>query len=658
MKTFKNAHTIYDLEYGSAPTYDPKNEAFYYVYSYFDKANEAYRSDIRFYDLHSGADELLVSNGKENYSPTYQNGYLLYLSNDNQTQKPQVHSYHLKSHTQQVLTQTESGINHVEWIPNTESFLFTTSLRLEEKETDPKENPYSRKIKTLNYQADGIGFVDKEKKNYLCEQKLSEENYTVIDPQSTGYGLRRIVSVSSDSRYIYYEGQVDPNSDWNQDSAVFIYDRQTAETSKLTAQFEKGIFSEAAPSPDGHFVAMVGSELPYETNNQFNLYLYNTKTKDFQNLSEDLDIQFADNSVSDFYQHITRSLIQWAPDSQSFYVQTSEYGDVLLYQVSLKGNMKLISEKGQVLKEYLVLENGDILASTSRFDKPFTWQLFNGKIWRYLSSDIEAHYSDYLLANYQEVQYEAEDGGIIHGYFVQPPNFDVNKQYPLILNIHGGPYAMHASNFYHEAQYMAANGYCVLLINPRGSYGYGQDHVLGVYERYGKEDYTDLMTAISEACKEYPFIDEENLFLTGGSYGGFMTNWIVTRDHRFKAAASQRSMSNFVSLFSTSDIGYFFFRDQIGADITEIEKMWKNSPQAYADQVETPLLLLHPLNDYRCPFEQAQQFYTSLKYFGKETEMLVFHNASHELSRSGHPEQRIQRLEGIINWFNHYYEKE
>lgn len=114
-------------------------------------------------------------------------------------------------------------------------------------------------------------------------------------------------------------------------------------------------------------------------------------------------------------------------------------------------------------------------------------------------------------------------------------------------------------------------------------------------------------------------------------------------------------MANFVSLFSTSDIGYFFFRDQTGADITEVEKLWEISPQAYAEQVETPLLLLHPLNDYRCPFEQAQQFYTSLKYFGKEAEMLVFYNASHELSRSGHPEQRIQRLEGIVQWFKQYY---
>lgn len=655
MKSFKNANTLYDLKYGAAPTYNPESKSFYYAYSYFDKTKQDYRSDIYLYNIETATDEVLIKSGGENYSPVYQNDYLLYLSDDNKTKKPQVHSYHVKKHTQQVLTNTEDGVSHVEWIPNTESFLFTTSLRLEEKTTDPKENPYARKIKTLNYQADGTGFVDEEKKNYLCEQKLNEENYTVIGPQSTGYGLRRIVSVSSDSRYIYFERQVEPNSEWNQDSAVFVYDRQTAETSKLTAPFEEGIFSEAAASPDGHFVALVGSELPYETNNQFDLYLYNTQTKTFQNLSEALDIQFADNSVSDFYQHVTRPLIQWASDSQSFYVQTSEYGDVLLYQISLNGDMKLISEKGQVLKEYLVLENGDILASTSRFDKPFTWQLFNGETWRYLTSDIEVHYHGYLLATYQEVQYQAEDGGVIHGYLVQPPNFDASKQYPLILNIHGGPYAMHASNFFHEAQYMAANGYCVLLINPRGSYGYGQDHVLGVYERYGKEDYTDLTTAVSEVCKEYSFIDENNLFVTGGSYGGFMTNWIITQDHRFRAAASQRSMSNFVSLFSTSDIGYFFFRDQIGADITEIEKMWKNSPQAYADQVKTPLLLLHPLNDYRCPFEQAQQFYTSLKYFGKETEMLVFYHASHELSRSGHPEQRIQRLEGIINWFNRYY---
>lgn len=654
MQFFKDARSLYQLKYNASPTYNKEKNSFYYIEAYFDEPSKSYRSAIREYDLATQTEQTLLSKEGELYCPSYQNGFLLYIAKTKDTEKPQVMLYDLDKKTEKILTHTSHGVQYVEWIPQSNAFVFTTYLPATD-EPLVESDAYARRITKLDYQADGVGFLDEARLNFLCAQEVNKEQYTVIAPQSTGYALRRVASFSADGRHVYYEGQVEPDSPWNQDSAVFAYDRETKESRKVTAQLSEGIFSEAVPSPDGNYIAMVGSELPYETNNQFSLYLYDNETGTTKNITADLDIQFADNSVSDFYRHINKPLVQWNPKSQHFYVQTSEYGDVLLYQVSLNGEITPLSPKDQVLKEYSVLEDGRILATVSKYDLPVSWQLYDGENWMPLASEIEKHYKRFNLAPYEEVEYTAADGGVIHGYLVYPTTFEADKQYPLILNIHGGPYTMHASNFFHEAQYMAANGYAVLLINPRGSYGYGQKHVTGVYERYGKEDYTDLMTAVTEACKEFSFIDEDNLFVTGGSYGGFMTNWIVTQDHRFKAAAAQRSMANFISLFGTSDIGYFFFRDQTGADISVANKLWEFSPQAYAQDVETPLLLLHPLNDYRCPFEQAQQFYTTLKYYGKEAEMLVFPDASHELSRSGHPEQRIRRLEGIIDWFDKYY---
>lgn len=657
MRSFKDARTVYELKYDSAPTYDVEKQVFYYVHSYFDVASEAYCSDIRAYDLKTKMEQTLIANGGENFAPSVQKNRLLYISKNNDIPTPQVVLYDFETETERVITDATHGVQYVEWIPNSDAFVFTTSLPVSDEAVEMSD-AYSRRITSLNYQADGTGFLDEERSNFLCEQNMNDENYTVIGQQSTGYALRRIISFSADGRYIYYEGRVEPNSAWNQDSAVFSYDRESQQIEKITQQFDEGIFSEAAPSPNGKYIAMVGSELPYETNNQFSLYLYNTETKTMENVSEGLDIQFADNSVSDVYRRVSKPIVQWHPNSTHFYVQTSEYGDVFLNKVALSGEMTRISENDQVLKEYLVLDNRQILAAVSKYNKPFSWQVFNGEEWTSLETETENYYNQYRYGNYEEVQYTAEDGGVVHGFLVYPTDYEVGKKYPLILNIHGGPYTMHAANFYHEAQYMASNGYAVLLINPRGSYGYGQTHVTGVYERYGKEDFTDLMTAVSGVCKDHAFVDEDNLFVTGGSYGGYMTNWIVTQDHRFKAAASQRSMANFISLFGTSDIGYFFFRDQTGADISEADKLWAISPQAHAEKVKTPLLLLHPLNDYRCPFEQAQQFYTTLKYYDKEAEMLVFYNASHELSRSGHPEQRIRRLEGIVGWFDKYYDGE
>lgn len=213
---------------------------------------------------------------------------------------------------------------------------------------------------------------------------------------------------------------------------------------------------------------------------------------------------------------------------------------------------------------------------------------------------------------------------------------------------------MHSYTFYHEAQYLAANGYAVLLINPRGSYGYGQEFTHAVYERYGQEDYTDLMTVVDQVLLDFNWIDQEKLFVTGGSYGGYLTNWIVTHTDRFKAAVTQRSMTNLLSMIGTSDTGYFFLTDEVDGDWKSYDQLWKMSPIAYAQNVNTPLLIIHSLEDRRVPFEQAQQFYASLKYFEKIAEMLVFPDSNHELSRSGRPSYRVERLKAIVEWFQQY----
>mgnify|MGYP000286004118 CR=1 FL=1 len=239
----------------------------------------------------------------------------------------------------------------------------------------------------------------------------------------------------------------------------------------------------------------------------------------------------------------------------------------------------------------------------------------------------------------------------VTGFVLLPKDYQQDKTYPAILDIHGGPKTVYGSIYYHEMQYWANQGYIVFFANPRGSDGKG-DQFADIRGKYGSIDYEDLMDFTDLVLKKYPAIDQENLFVTGGSYGGFMTNWIVGHTNRFKAAVTQRSISNWLSFYGTSDIGYFFASDQTdGHPLKDMDKLYEQSPIKYAMNIHTPLLFIHSDKDHRCPMEQAQQLYAVLKTNKVETKLIWFKEETHELSRSGKPKARIKRLKDITNWF-------
>ncbi|TVP95592.1 MAG: S9 family peptidase [Acholeplasmatales bacterium] len=242
----------------------------------------------------------------------------------------------------------------------------------------------------------------------------------------------------------------------------------------------------------------------------------------------------------------------------------------------------------------------------------------------------------------------------VKGFVLLPENYDPRRTYPAILNIHGGPKTVYGQVYYHEMQVWANMGYVVCFANPRGSDGKGNKFA-DIRGRYGSIDYEDLMAFTDTVLDTYPNIDRTQLFVTGGSYGGFMTNWIIGHTNRFKAAVTQRSISNWLSFYGTSDIGYYFASDQTdGHPLDDREKLYDQSPIKYARAVKTPLLFIHADQDHRCPIEQAQQFYAVLKTQGLDTKLVWIKDENHELSRSGKPQARLKRLTEITNWFMRY----
>ncbi|HEY4534104.1 MAG TPA: S9 family peptidase, partial [Fusobacterium sp.] len=281
--------------------------------------------------------------------------------------------------------------------------------------------------------------------------------------------------------------------------------------------------------------------------------------------------------------------------------------------------------------------------------------------WKQASQDVcitehnQKILKEYSISKPEKIFMESH-GESIEIYVIKPVDFEEGKEYPAILDIHGGPKTVYGNVFYHEMQVWANLGYFVFFTNPHGSDGRGNSF-MNIRGKYGSIDYEDLMKATDIVLEKYP-IDKKRMGVTGGSYGGFMTNWIIGHTNRFACAASQRSISNWISKFGTTDIGYYFNTDQNqSTPWNKVEKLWSHSPLKYANQVKTPTLFIHSEEDYRCWLAEGLQMFTALKYHGVEARLCMFRGENHELSRSGKPKHRVRRLEEITNWFERYLKK-
>jgi dipeptidyl aminopeptidase/acylaminoacyl peptidase len=277
-----------------------------------------------------------------------------------------------------------------------------------------------------------------------------------------------------------------------------------------------------------------------------------------------------------------------------------------------------------------------------------------GSSLRQLTHANQKLFSGMMISAPEEFWYTSFDGKKIHAFLQKPPDFDPKKKYPLILNIHGGPHVAYGFAFDHEFQWMAAKGYVVLYPNPRGSSSYGREFGNIIQYRYPGDDYKDLMAGVDEVIRR-GFVDAERLGVTGGSGGGLLTNWIITHTNRFKAAVSQRSIADWAAWWYSADFTLFhpsWFRK---APFEDAQEYAERSPITHIDRVKTPLMLIESEEDYRAPSASGgETMFRALKYLKKPVVMVRFPGESHELSRSGKPWHRVERLEHIVNWFDKY----
>jgi dipeptidyl aminopeptidase/acylaminoacyl peptidase len=351
------------------------------------------------------------------------------------------------------------------------------------------------------------------------------------------------------------------------------------------------------------------------------------------------------------------SLPYWSKDGKYIYVTAAEKG---------RANLKRVdSHLGK--PEDVTTGDHDIFAYSSTPDNSRIALMMSdmthiGDVWlvdhdqapKQLTKVNEALFSQLDLPETEEINYKSFDGKMIQGFIVKPPHFDAAKKYPMILNIHGGPHSTYGYTFFHEMFWMAAKGYVVFYPNPRGSTSFGQDFGNIIQYHYPGDDFKDLMAGV-DAVIAKGYADPDKLGVTGGSGGGLLTNWVVTQTNRFKAAVAQRDIADWRDFWYTADFSLFTPTWFKGAPWREEADFKARSPITYIENVQTPLMLVLGEADYRTPpASGGEQMFRALKYLKKPVVMVRFPGESHELSRSGTPKHRIERLEHILGWFDKY----
>ena len=418
-----------------------------------------------------------------------------------------------------------------------------------------------------------------------------------------------------------------------------------------------------ALSPDGRRLAFTGSVNgdPIRSYSQPDLFVLELKENArAKNLTEGYDFDIAGGVGGDQGppRGGGRTEPFWSADGKSIYCVAAEEGRVNLKRIDASsGKVQAVTNGNQSIYALSATPDASLVilaeSTPTRIGDLFSLKLGGGRESKITDINREL-FSQIDLSEPEMIWYKSFDGRKIQTWVQRPPDWSPSKKYPLILNIHGGPHAAYGYTFDHEFQWMAAKGYVVLYPNPRGSTSYGQEFGNIIQFHYPGDDYKDLMAGVDELVRR-GWVDPDKLGVTGGSGGGVLTNWTIGQTNRFKAAVSQRSIADWRDFWYTADFTLFqptWFRD---APWKEEADFKARSPITNVEKITTPLMLIEGEADLRTPpAAGGEQMFRALKYLKKPVVMVRFPGESHELSRSGRPTHRVERLQHIVAWFDKY----
>ena len=660
------AQDLLTMRFDSQPQLSPDGTLVAFVSRWIDPEKNKYFSNLWLVSIRGGESRRFTVGDYGDTSPRWSpdGRHIAFVSD--RSESSQIWLIPVNGGEARQLTElAEGSLGSLAWSPDGTKIVFSfrpkpPADRQAEREVREKEHSSypPRVIRRAGYREDGTGYNGGERWHLqtVCVEtgeanQLTSEDY---DDHSPAWSLdgRTIAFVSNRSE----DADLTPGY---QD--LWLISSDGGAVRRLTKQ--SGHVQNPVWSPDGAEIAYIGHDRPDEIwgVSDPHLWVVSVESGEARYLTLGLDRPVGHHTLGDTSEsEVGSASLIWSDDGARLFFLVSDRGSCHLYSVNRSGGELIRLTQGAIdvcsfsadretrqlaLQIGSAAEPGDVyLLSTRDSDESTPSRLTD------LNREWKAKLS---LSTPEEIWFDTYDGKKIQGWIVKPPDFDPHRKYPLILEIHGGPHTQYGNAFFHEFQFLAARGYVVLYTNPRGSKGYGEAFTAAIRGDWGEPEMNDFMAGIDYVIAQ-GYVDPERLGVTGGSYGGFMTNWIVGHTDRFKAAVTQRSVTNMMSMAGTCDVQLMGDRTYFPSEVWEDPTFyWKLSPLSYVQNICTPLLILHSEGDLRCPIEQGEQLFIALKRLNREVEFVRYPpEASHDLSRSGPPDLRLDRLGRIVEWMD------
>lgn len=586
---------------------------------------------------------------------------IAFLSTRGGAEKPaQIYLISMQGGEARPLTDIAGEIDDFSWSPDGKQLLCVVrktdqeQLERDKDEQKKKLGVISRHYQRVFYKLDGYGYLPHERSHlWMVDARTGKARQLTDHPIYD----EMYPSWSPDGKWIVLVSNRSADPDFNLD-AVDIYRLPAAggELQKIPSPIgEKGM---PVFSPDGKWIAYYGVEgenVGYKNNS---LWIVPSDGSQAPcNLTEKYDLHISAWTIND--QAAPEQMPPtWSKDGQRIYFPVTKHGRSQVLSIGMDGeNLQAVIDEEGAAGSFTLDASQQKMAYIfgTLYDPGQVFVLdLSKKRSRCLTQANRSLFNSLDLGVIETHWIKGPDGNDLQGWILKPPGFDAQRKYPSILEIHGGPQLQYGYLFMHEFYFLAAQGYVVHFSNPRGGRGYGEAHTKAIWGGWGGADYADLMTW-TDYVAAMPYVDPDRMGVTGGSYGGYMTVWIIGHTTRYKAAVTQRCVSNLVSMWGSSDFNWAF---QIELNnkppFEDLQKFWDHSPIKYIGNAKTPTLVIHNEMDLRCPIEQGEQVFVALKKLGVESEMVRFPDEFHGLSRSGRTDRRIARLNHIADWFKRY----
>ncbi|HEU5374016.1 MAG TPA: S9 family peptidase [Ktedonobacteraceae bacterium] len=666
---------LYGIKFLSRPRISPGGQQVAYVVTEVDARKHAYRSSIWAVPSSGGEARRLTAGPANATNPVWSpdGKHLAFLSEregeasratgaDQKKlgkDKPQIWLLPTDGGEARQLTFLPHGASTPVWSPDGQWLAFAAPVGpLAEEGEDGKPLPRVRVIDRLFYRLDGAGFIYEHRSHLFLLNIAGGEAVQLTD----GDWDDGDIAWSPDGKHLAFTSSRAEDRWQIPTPDIYTLAIEQGQAGELRCLTDGTLGCGALSwSPDGQTIVFQGG-LKVRSGGHVDLYTIpsNASQGAATCLTHEFEGSFQDwtNTDADARdEHLSPAPV-WSPDGKTIFALAAHRGATRVFLISADGNNThpATLTAGDVhVRDFSINQTGErvamLIGNLSQPPEVFIGTTATGGELQQLTSLNEELFSQLKLALPEHLPYTGAEGWPMDGWILKPPDFDPAQKYPMILQIHGGPHTQYGYGFFHEMQVQAANGYVVLFTNPRGSAGYGRDFSLAVSGAWGDVDSLDIMAGV-DALIARGYIDESRLGVTGGSYGGFMTNWLIGHHpDRFKVAVTDRCVTNLASMFGSSDVGWMFDDEFDAVPWENLERLVQHSPITFVKNIRTPLLIIHSEQDLRCNIEQAEQLFTALKYMGREVLFVRFEGQSHGLSRGGHPRQRLERLRHGLNWF-------